>query len=458
LIEISLPYFTDKISFATELSHCSAIKMKTHLSAIFLAIASVVSGDTLRISELASAAGEGSERMVLKTEGGEEKLFVKTKAVIGDGDVEEAWPDPAFGGQISVKLNKDGGEKLKQTTAGMQHGRDRLAIIVDGRLISAPVVQSTLGSSFVISGFKDMEFNDLHNLARKMSRRPLRREGEDTEPLRPIPKFETVPFTEVEYQANRAMREKMGLFHIESVPSEDELNKVFRKGMGREEVLKLFGKPYMASENPHDVDFYFIYKIAPEKQPDNPKREMLPDGFKADFSNGKLSRWSHTYSNAPREEKIVGREEPTLRAVLPEIDFSSGDVDIVAYVEGIVVADPKQSVNKRDLGDLIAIAMMLSSSLDEDQKEATLNADCDFMKTLSHSFSDVAVLRQGAKNGLVRIDKLNEMLSPYAFGKKELPEKTKQVDQGVAPQSATRHESEPEGGDKPQPESKPRPR
>jgi outer membrane protein assembly factor BamE (lipoprotein component of BamABCDE complex) len=329
--------------------------MKPILAVIFLIVAGVCSGDTLRISELADGAGEGSERMVLKNEGGEEVLFVKTQAVLGDADVKEAWPDPTFDGQITVKLNEDGGKKLKQATARMQHGRDRLAIIVDGRLISAPVVQATLGSSFVISGFKDMEFRGLDDLARKMSGRPPRPEGEEPEPPKPLPKIETVPFTEEEYQANKSMREKMGLFHIDSVPTEDELNKILRKGMGRNEVFKLFGKPYMASDKPHDDNFYLIYQIAPEKRPDNPKREMLPDGFKADFSDGKLSRWSHTYSNAPREEKVVGREEPTLRAILPEIDFSSGDVDFVAYIEGIVVSDPKQSVNKRDLGDLVSI-------------------------------------------------------------------------------------------------------
>jgi hypothetical protein len=59
------------------------------------------------------------------------------------------------------------------------------------------------------------------------------------------------------------------------------------------------------------------------------------------------------------------------------------------------------------------------------------------MKTLSHSFPDVAALRQGAKNGRVRIDKLNEILSPYAFGEKELPVKTKQVEQGGTGQPAT---------------------
>jgi preprotein translocase subunit SecD len=173
--------------------------MKPILAIIFLAFASVCCGDTLRISELADAAGEGVERMILKTETGEEALFVKSKAVLGDSDVKQAWPQHAFDGQICVELNEEGGKKLKETTARMRYGRDRLAIIVDGRLISAPTVQTTLGSAFVIDGFHDMEFRGLDDLARKMSGRLPRPEGEDPVSPNPLPKLETVPFTEEEY-------------------------------------------------------------------------------------------------------------------------------------------------------------------------------------------------------------------------------------------------------------------
>ena len=298
-----------------------------------------------------------------------------------------------------------------------------------------------------------MELRDLDDLARKMSGRPPRPEGEDPEPAKPFPNIKTVPFTEEEYQANKAMREKMGIFHIESVPTEEELDKVLRKGMGRDEVLKLFGKPYLASDKPHDKDFYFIYKIAPEKRSDNPERTVLRDGFKADFSDGKLSWWSHTYSNVPREEKVVGREEPTLRAILPEIDFSSGDLDLVAYVEGIVVPDPKQIVNQRDLGELIAMALTLSRSHEEDSKQATLDADCDFMKTLSQNFPEVAALMRSAKEGRVSIDKLSGVISPYALGEKELPVKIERVEQPGGDRPAIAPESKPDADSEPQPEA-----
>ena len=181
--------------------------MKLIDTVIFFVVASVCSGDTLRISELADAAGKDVERMAFKTEDGEEALFVKTKAVLGDADVEEAWLDPAFGGQISVKLNEGGGKKLKETTAKMRHGRDRLAIIVDGRLVSAPVVQATLGSTFVISGLQDLEFRDLDDLTRRISGRPPRTEGENPQPPTTLPKIETVPFTKKEYQNKNRLAE-----------------------------------------------------------------------------------------------------------------------------------------------------------------------------------------------------------------------------------------------------------
>ena len=46
---------------------------------------------------------------------------------------------------------------MRNLTSSMQHGRDRLAIVLDGEVNSAPVVQATLSSIFVIEGVGDAE-------------------------------------------------------------------------------------------------------------------------------------------------------------------------------------------------------------------------------------------------------------------------------------------------------------
>ncbi|MBT7959190.1 MAG: protein translocase subunit SecD [Akkermansiaceae bacterium] len=60
-----------------------------------------------------------------------------------------------YEGKLSVKLNSVGASKMFQLTSKMNHGVDRLAIVLDGKVLSAPVVQSSLGANFEISGMKN---------------------------------------------------------------------------------------------------------------------------------------------------------------------------------------------------------------------------------------------------------------------------------------------------------------
>lgn len=60
-----------------------------------------------------------------------------------------------YEGKLSVKLNSEGASKMFQLTSKMNHGVDRIAIVLDGKVLSAPVVQSSLGANFEISGMKN---------------------------------------------------------------------------------------------------------------------------------------------------------------------------------------------------------------------------------------------------------------------------------------------------------------
>lgn len=392
--------------------------MKTLATIFLLVISNISNGDTLRISEVATAGGQSTERMILSKSSGEEVFFVKTEVVVGDSDIEKAWTIPGQEGQISVSLNAKGAKKLTETTTRMNFGEDRLAIIVEGRLIAAPIVNSILTDSFEITGLGLAELNplELDNLARKISGLPPRAEGQEPN-SKMGDSIQTVPYTEEEYQRNKEQREKMGIFHIESVPSEEQLNQVLQVGMSREEVLRLLGKPGLSAD-----DSYFIYSIAPEKRPENASRKMIPNGIKVDFAAGKLSRWSHTYSNETQERKVLGLEEPTLQAIFPELDLTSDDADLVAFLEGISIPNPNQPLNRRDLSDLISLTMMITSFPQKIAKEDSLDSNSDFMVILARHFPEAAMLRQNAKQGRVTLKDLNAAVSPYVFGKKQLPD------------------------------------
>ena len=60
-----------------------------------------------------------------------------------------------YEGKLTVELNPEGANKMFDLTSKMRPGVDRLAIVLDGKVLSAPVVQSSLGANFEISGMKD---------------------------------------------------------------------------------------------------------------------------------------------------------------------------------------------------------------------------------------------------------------------------------------------------------------
>ncbi len=89
--------------------------------------------------------------------------------VVGDDDVLRATPVPGTVDQIDAQLSEKGAIKLQTVTDRMVYGRDRLALIVEARLVSNPVVIAPLGSSFRITGLKDLDANGLADLARRIA-------------------------------------------------------------------------------------------------------------------------------------------------------------------------------------------------------------------------------------------------------------------------------------------------
>ena len=212
----------------------------------------------------------------------------------------------------------------------------------------------------------------------------------------------------------------MGLFYLDAMPSEEELDARLRKGMSQAEVLTEFGRPTLGPKAPTGPDFRLSYKVAPERLPENPKRDVIADGFAVNFIDGKVVQWSRTFSNSQRQEKPVDRSPRVLKTTYPKIDFPDENMDLVGFFEGIKIENPRQKITIADLGDLLSLASMVSETPDINKK-TDVSADCDVIRTLAHHFPEIEELRKKANQGRVPLSPLAQALSPYLMGEKRLP-------------------------------------
>ncbi len=81
-----------------------------------------------------------------------EKLFLEKRENISGKDIIRAGVDYSRPGHVYVTLSNEGADKMFQLTSGMTRGRDRMAIVLDDVVKSAPTVQAVLSKNFEISG------------------------------------------------------------------------------------------------------------------------------------------------------------------------------------------------------------------------------------------------------------------------------------------------------------------
>jgi len=83
-------------------------------------------------------------------------ILLRRVAALGGSDIARANPSPSRPDSVDITLNSEGTDKMIALTKNMQPGVDRIAIVLDGKVLSAPVVQSVpLGKDFVVNGLND---------------------------------------------------------------------------------------------------------------------------------------------------------------------------------------------------------------------------------------------------------------------------------------------------------------
>lgn len=82
-------------------------------------------------------------------------ILLNRRVAVGGSDIVKAYPSPQQPEAVSVELNSAGGDKMYDLTKNARLGVDRIAVVLDGEVLNAPVVQAILGKDFVISGLHD---------------------------------------------------------------------------------------------------------------------------------------------------------------------------------------------------------------------------------------------------------------------------------------------------------------
>jgi SecD/SecF fusion protein len=95
----------------------------------------------------------------IKSEDGKETtmpILLNRRMALGGSDIANAVPSPQQADAVAITLNNEGTNKMIALTQNMKPRRDRIAIVLDGEVISAPVVnQVPLGKQFVIEGLRE---------------------------------------------------------------------------------------------------------------------------------------------------------------------------------------------------------------------------------------------------------------------------------------------------------------
>lgn len=100
-----------------------------------------------RVYQLTQADAEGNEFT--------SPILLNIRAALSGSDIAAAFPSQQRPDAVSVTLNGDGTDKMIALTSVMRKGIDRLAIVLDGEVLSAPTVNDNLGKQFEVSGLDE---------------------------------------------------------------------------------------------------------------------------------------------------------------------------------------------------------------------------------------------------------------------------------------------------------------
>ncbi len=392
------------------------------LTTLFLVlIPCLATGEILRLSKVVPEAGDGITKYEYASGESKQIVFIEDKSIVTDADVAFATPSLTQENSIDVSLTEEGGRKMSDATAPMKPAVDRIAILIQGKLKTVPVLQSVpLGKNFMINGLNEKdEPETLAGLITGKSPEQIRKEKAKSEerlrnmPARPAPVYHT----DEEYAALAKEREKIGLNFMDRIYTGEEIGKLLSPGVKRKQIEAIFGKPFQVSPKDDGIT-ELTFQTASERLPMDNKQRM--ESFIVKMKDNKFSSWSpQMWSARPREPKPLERKPGNLIIKSPSIDMASQDFDLIVYAEGLKISlkPGADAPLLSDYADLISLLHSLSTAASDAQ---TIDYQCDVIVFSSKKIPEVAALADKKPEAGIPLSALGKAVEPYILGTKTL--------------------------------------
>ena len=132
-----------------------------HIPWVLIAVLPMMAyAEPFQVREVMTTGSESTESFDFERGDHRETLFLSPNALITNADVKEAKLKESDGGsyQLHVQLTVDGARSLAKATAIEGKGPRRLALLVHGKVFSAPMVtQQIISGKLEILGGEDLE-------------------------------------------------------------------------------------------------------------------------------------------------------------------------------------------------------------------------------------------------------------------------------------------------------------
>lgn len=395
------------------------MKLVKSLALLIFTISPLSTAEILRLAKVVEKPSKGVTEMEFSRGDETETLFVEDKAIISEMDIALATPSLQTDQAVDITLTPGGTEKMITATTPMRPGIDRIAIILNGKVKSAPTIQSVpLGKYFVINGLTHED--EPKRLAGLLSGKAIEQIDQETKELEerlkklpPLPK--PVYYTEEEYQELATQRKKIGLNYIDRLYTEAELDALLTQGMTREDVIAIFGRPNSISETIKGRQT-LTFETAPEKLPLEQEMRML--SFKTDFQANRLTEWgSYIIGKRTRATKQITPGPRNLIIKTPPADMSSADFDFISFLENheISLKPGKTEPTNKELLDLAEWIWSLSQG----ENLQSIDPKCDLIRILRRHIPELEKISEKSNDSRIPLAGIEKVVRPYILGDKE---------------------------------------